>query len=315
MKISVMVRCLLLGLLGSLQVTHANPITYTYTPISVPGSSSTSARAINNAGQIVGYYRDSAGEHGFLYSTGTYTTIDVPGGISTELLGVNNVGQIVGTYRDSSNNLRLFLDDNSVFTTIDVPGGLDIYVTFLGAGINDAGQIVSTAFSQRAFRYDHGQFFFIPPVYGIAGGNFAAGINNAGQIAMEESDGGDGYAYVYSNGVSTRLAILFSDSDARGISNAGDVVGRYESRNRFGSFLYSGGVVTLFDESSSPDFYFIFGINDAGQLIGAGGNGLRNAVLATPTTIPEPASLLLFTPGLAGLGLVIRRKRQNGLNC
>jgi probable HAF family extracellular repeat protein len=236
MKISVMVCCLLLGLLGSLQVTHADPITYTYTPISVPGSSSTSARAINNAGQIVGYYRDSAGEHGFLYSTGTYTTIDVPGGISTELLGVNNVGQIVGTYRDSSNILRLFLDDNGVFTTIDVPGGLDIYVTFLGAGINDAGQIVSTAFSQRAFRYDHGQFFFIPPVYGIAGGNFAAGINNAGQIAMEESDGAQGHAYVYSNGISTRIPTPTSDGNARGINNASDVVGTYQNAITFGSY-------------------------------------------------------------------------------
>ena len=300
MKISVMVRFLLFGFLGFLQATYADPITYTYTPISVPGSSSTSARGINNAGQIVGAYTDSAGQHGFLYSNGTYTTFDVPGGRFTTLLDVNNVGQIVGTYRDSSNTFRLFLDDNGVFTMIDVPRGLDL---FLGAGINDVGQIVGTATSGRAFRYDHGEFFFIPPVFGIAGGNYAGGINNAGQIAMVESDGAQGHAYVYADGVSTRIPTPTEESDARGINNAGDVVGTYQSFNTFGSYLYSGGVLTRFE---SLDFDVILGINDAGQLIG---EGRRGAILATPTTIPEPASLLLLTPGLAGLGVVIRRKR------
>ena len=51
------------------------------TTVEVPGSGSTDANGINDAGQIVGTFMDgSAGRHGFLYDAGTFTTIDVPGG-------------------------------------------------------------------------------------------------------------------------------------------------------------------------------------------------------------------------------------------
>jgi uncharacterized membrane protein len=195
-----------------------------------------------------------------------------------------------------------------VFTSIDVPGGFD---TILGAGINDVGQIVGTARSGRAFRYDRGRFFFIPQVFSL-GLNFAAGINNAGQIAMEESDGAVGHAYVYANGVSTRIPTPTEESDARAINNAGDVVGTYQNASTFGSYLYSGGVLTRFE---SPDFDNIYGINDAGQLIGRGLGGRGGSVLATPIATSEPASLLLLMPGLAALGWAIQRKQRNSLSC
>src|SRR5262249_33583611 len=61
----------------------------------------TVAQGINVAGQIVGYYFDSAGRHGFLYSGGTYTTIDDPSATQgTTATGINNNGQIVGNYPD-----------------------------------------------------------------------------------------------------------------------------------------------------------------------------------------------------------------------
>jgi probable HAF family extracellular repeat protein len=107
-RLTVAFTLLVSGWLGVTGHTGATPLTYAYTPINVPDSSSTVGHSLNNAGQIVGAYTDSAGEgHGFLYSSGTYTTLDVPGGRFTTLLGINNVGQIVGTYRDSSNTFRL----------------------------------------------------------------------------------------------------------------------------------------------------------------------------------------------------------------
>jgi probable HAF family extracellular repeat protein len=54
----------------------------TFTTIDVPGAFSTDADGINNAGQIVGNYRDAAGTHGFLYHDGSFTTIDVPGAVT-----------------------------------------------------------------------------------------------------------------------------------------------------------------------------------------------------------------------------------------
>ncbi len=50
-----------------------------FTTIDVPGSNYTSAMGINDAGQIVGVFFDSTGDHGFLDTGGVFTTINVPG--------------------------------------------------------------------------------------------------------------------------------------------------------------------------------------------------------------------------------------------
>jgi probable HAF family extracellular repeat protein len=89
---------------------------------------------INNLGQIVGVI---GGNNGFLFSNGTYTTIAVPGATWTEASAINNLGQIVGSYQDSSGT-HGFLLSNGIFTTIDGPMGT--YIALLG--INDFDQIV-----------------------------------------------------------------------------------------------------------------------------------------------------------------------------
>ncbi len=77
-----------------------------YSTLDVPGSTATFASGINDAGQIVGDYYNSAGLHGFLYSNGVYTTIDAVGvpqtnvGGGTSPSGINEAGQIVGYYSD-----------------------------------------------------------------------------------------------------------------------------------------------------------------------------------------------------------------------
>jgi probable HAF family extracellular repeat protein len=59
---------------------------------------------INDVGEIVGFYQDASGQHGFLYAAGVFTSLDVPGAAtgSTQAFGVNNRGQIVGIYRDQT---------------------------------------------------------------------------------------------------------------------------------------------------------------------------------------------------------------------
>ncbi|MBV9035440.1 MAG: hypothetical protein JO182_13205, partial [Acidobacteriaceae bacterium] len=52
---------LISGLGITTQPSLADPITFTYTLIDVPGSTETTAIGINNASQIVGGYVDSAG--------------------------------------------------------------------------------------------------------------------------------------------------------------------------------------------------------------------------------------------------------------
>ena len=53
------------------------------------------ATDINNAGQIVGTYTDTAGKvHGFLDTNGVYKSIDVPGSTQTIPTGINNITQL-----------------------------------------------------------------------------------------------------------------------------------------------------------------------------------------------------------------------------
>jgi probable HAF family extracellular repeat protein len=69
------------------------------TVIAVTNAISTQPSGINDAGEIVGSYTDTAGSHGFVYSHGSYFTIDAPSPAApgiTVLTGINNREQIAG---------------------------------------------------------------------------------------------------------------------------------------------------------------------------------------------------------------------------
>src|SRR5579864_2007901 len=60
-----------------------------FTTIDFPGAVLTNAWGINPAGEIVGVYKDTAGQqHGFLLSWGHFTSIDYPGAIATDARGI-----------------------------------------------------------------------------------------------------------------------------------------------------------------------------------------------------------------------------------
>ena len=80
---------------------HYTTTTYTTTTLALPGSTVTSATGINDVGQIVGYFVDAMGYHGFLYTGGSFSTLDVPGSTVTFATGINDVGQIVGYFGDA----------------------------------------------------------------------------------------------------------------------------------------------------------------------------------------------------------------------
>jgi|SRR5579871_3178252 len=109
--------------------------------IKLPGITTTAVagRGMNDAGDIVGWYEDSAGvQHGFLLSGGVATTIDDPGG-TTNLEGINNNGEISGLYTDSSGNRHGFTYDiaKKKFTELTVPGSTYVEVW----GLNDKGVV------------------------------------------------------------------------------------------------------------------------------------------------------------------------------
>lgn len=126
-----------------------------FVTISPPDSTSTQAQGINDKGQIVGTYFDSASaQHGFLLSGGKYATLDVPGGYTnSDASSINDKGLITLFAVNTSGSVDSFLFDGKTYTEIDVPGEAQNFVT----KINSFGDRVYTVLDSD--NNTHGTFF------------------------------------------------------------------------------------------------------------------------------------------------------------
>jgi probable HAF family extracellular repeat protein len=115
-----------------------------YTTLDYPNASATQANAINDAGQIVGFYTDAATvmNHAFFYQNGVFTQIDVPGSQYTTPYGINNAGVVSGLYADSHSFTHGFTYQNGVFTPVDIPSAY----TSLLTGISNSGDVVGDGY-------------------------------------------------------------------------------------------------------------------------------------------------------------------------
>jgi hypothetical protein len=145
----------------------------TYTTIDPSGAVFTTARAINSSGDIVGFFFDNSGEHGFLTHTSnltSFTTINFPDAVATQPGGINDAGDVVGSYVNAFGGIHGFLLSGGRFTSFDVPGAL----ATLGWGINNLGQIVG--FEQRGGIPSLTEPVFPAPVAGLHGFLLSGGV-------------------------------------------------------------------------------------------------------------------------------------------
>lgn len=208
----------------------------TYSNIDLPGTASTFASSITNAGKIAGSYVDTQGvTHGYVTGNqGGFATIDFPMATATFGGGLNNRGDLVGSYTDAGGNTHGFLLQDENFTTIDFPGA-----TFTDSfAINDEGQIVGIYLSAdggvHGFLLDQGQFTsidqnpanFTPPLTEVFG------INNRGQIVGFSLDL---IALVGLLEQSDSFQALFVPGQVNmiieSLNDAGDMVGTYNDIN------------------------------------------------------------------------------------
>jgi hypothetical protein len=104
------------------------------------GPGGTVAAAINNNGDIAGFYTDAKGViHGFLDNHGVFKTVNAPHASETELLGLNDLGMAVGfdVVKGVMHGI-IYNTQTGKFTTLDAPNAVS--TTF--NGINDLGDIV-----------------------------------------------------------------------------------------------------------------------------------------------------------------------------
>jgi hypothetical protein len=108
-------------------------------------SASLTAAAINDRGDVAGFYTNPAtgNTDGFLLRDGHLVDLAVPGATSTMALGVNNNDEIVGTYMVGSGNSAVMhgftWTPRHGFSTVDDPNGAG---TTTINGVNDFGQLV-----------------------------------------------------------------------------------------------------------------------------------------------------------------------------
>jgi len=243
------------------------------TVFDVPGAfnNQTFADDVNNAGAVVGAFRNVSGGHGFVLANGVFTTIDVPGAVNeTSVTGINDAGQLVGQYRQTgTTNYLGFVKSGNTFTLFDAA---QVQPNTAANGINNAGLVVGSVggggTTARGFTFANGSFeFFDAPG---ATSTQAFGVNNLGQIVGTASTG----AFV-KDGASFTTLVLPAAWNARSIfatdiSDNGVVVGRFT------------------DNSTNLTYGFI----------------------ATPiAAVPEPSSTALLLLGGVALGLRHRARR------
>ena len=141
--------------------------------------------AINNSGEVVGYYYNSNGAyHGFLYSNGGFTELDYPeADAQTAPYAINNAGEVVGYFNNGSNVEGFIYSGgaNGTWTALNVPGASNTYAY----GINNEGQVLgdySDANGEHAFIYSNGIYTTLDFPNGLPAGTDAYAFNDAGEV-------------------------------------------------------------------------------------------------------------------------------------
>lgn len=117
----------------------------TFRTVAVTGATSTTATAIDNFGDVAGFYTGANGnQSGFLLgANGKLTPLNFPGATMTQALGVNDKGEVVGLYQtgtgDAAQTHGFTWTAKQAYLTVDDPSGAGGTTV---NGVNDAGNLV-----------------------------------------------------------------------------------------------------------------------------------------------------------------------------
>jgi probable HAF family extracellular repeat protein len=236
----------------------------------LPGYDTSVSTAINNLGEVVGLSYNAnntvtgSPTHAFLYN-GT-KLIDL--GTGGQVLGINDSGEMTGYWNNKSTTAIAFrYMGGKIFdiATIAIAKGGGV-----GAGVNDAGQVIGTGLPspEYGFLYSNGRFQNLGDFQPLS-------INAHGQMAGSEPPYGLGRACLYSGGHLTALGLLPGQvrNKAYSINDAGEIIGiSYGPDASMETlFIYRGGqVYNLQEFLVTPGWTLVnLGqINNAGQITG-----------------------------------------------
>ena len=263
-----------------------------------PGGDDSVANAINDAGQVAGTADRQSGGFGYPVRWSASGALTDLGGTITNELGVGNAidpaGRVAGGQRLASSEGNPVAE---LYNTDGTPAYLGNPPDSLGAatGINAVDQVVGSP----AFIWKSGTLTMLPALAGVSAGSAGAtAINISGKVVgwsgIPGSSGAE-HAALWSGGAITDLgtidAIAFNQATA--INAAGQIVGTADPRcqpcvNPVAWLRQPGGPLTdlntLIPAGSGWTLEQANGINDRGQIVGAGlHNGALHAYVLTPS--------------------------------
>jgi len=285
------------------------------------GGSSGFARALNDAGQMIGIASTASGAfRSFLYSGGSLT--DLGDGVNAQ--NINARGDVVGQL-NIGGGYTGFLYRGGSITQLGNLGTGDVGVAW---DINDHGKIVGESNINpelhapfHPFLYKNGKLTDLGTLADREI-NGARVINNAGRIAgYSEAEGGGQHAFISEHGAMRDVGSFGGlNLDVSDINERGAFVGSASTWEgpSVGYISFGGELIdlnTLIDPSSGWVIGGASGINDLGQIVASACRDFEcsSVRLDLVSAVPEPAMALMLLPGvLAVAGVRRRRTRQGG---
>lgn len=269
---------------------------------------------INNTSIIAGFHGAVTAQGFVLTLPSTFASQSFPGSVMSMATAINAAGSTAGIYLDTGGTTHGYTDIGSTFSTVDDPAGLfnqalginSANVTVGYYALDMAGLVGQSAYSQTG-----GTFTNLNALLPSNQNSQAVGIDNAGDVVgfyLPTATTSVGFHDVGGT-ISTVDPFGSTSTQALGISNTGEIVGFYADAGGVQhGYTDIGGVFASFDPPGSVNTT-INGVNDLGQIVGFYTDANDNVIgfVATPTAVPEPATIALYGAGL--IVAVMRRRR------
>jgi probable HAF family extracellular repeat protein len=254
------------------------------------GTVASRAYAINDSGQIVGFYTKTGNAtKGFIIDNGVFTDMGtLPGGNWSEAYDVNDDGVAVGWWGNSVVGPSPMAMTWSAGALTDLNPGLGSVYSQAWA-INDVGAIAGTVankgtiYDGRAFILDGGKLTVLPPVEG-GYTSWGLSVNELGHVAgfgivpcdppKKFCQHSRGFFWNGSEMIDLGTLPGYPNVKAYGLNDAGQVVGYMEDLNNGRAFFWEAGqlyrlndLVPGFDEFNISSG-LAYSINNNGQITG-----------------------------------------------